>query len=67
MSRRGRRVDALHERSCCLCAELLPGQRSGSGARRRSAQNLPGGLHQGKRDQPLFMGGNSAMLTAPVK
>lgn len=47
-------MDALHERSCCLCAELLPGQRSGPSARRCSAQNLPRGLHKGKRYQLRF-------------
>ncbi len=47
-------MDALHERSCCFCAELLPGPRSGSSARRCRAQNLPRSLHKGKRDQLRF-------------
>lgn len=41
-------MDALYERSCRLCAELLSGQRSRPSARRCSAQNLPRGLHKGK-------------------
>lgn len=47
-------MDALHERSRRLCAELLPGQRSGSSAGRCGAQNLPRGLHKGKRDKLWF-------------
>lgn len=45
--RRGRRVDALHERPRRLCPELLPGPRGGASAWRRRAQDLPWSLHEG--------------------